>query len=241
LHPVDVLKQIGHALLHIDEYDEDCLITLPNLHIEGLITGSPYVELNKNSYIQFSSGYTAKIDYSGKGWLSGKKNSFTATLYPEGKEKEPIYTIDGQWTDAFTIKDGKGKTVIDTYDPKTTTTTPLTVAALEDQDEMESRRAWKKVADAINKGDMDITAQEKSIIENRQREMRKAEKEENREWDRRFFTRADEFPLFEKLAAKIGEPVNDSLTNGVWVFDQHKASQAKPPPHKEGEALELKK
>jgi hypothetical protein len=120
-------------------------------------------------------------------------------------------------------------------------TTPLTVAALEEQDEMESRRAWKKVADAITKGDMDITAQEKSIIENRQREMRKAEKEENREWERRFFTRADEFPLFEKLAAKIGEPVNDSLTNGVWVFDQDKASQAKPPVRKEGEALELKK
>jgi 5-methylcytosine-specific restriction endonuclease McrBC GTP-binding regulatory subunit McrB len=131
--------------------------------------------------------------------------------------------------------------VIDTYDPKKTKTTPLTVAALEEQDEMESRKAWKKVADAINKGDMDVTAQEQSIIENRQREMRKAEKEQNREWDRRFFTRTDKFPLFEKLAAKIGEPVNDNLTNGVWIFDQDKASQAKLPFRKEGEASELKK
>ncbi|KAF2797411.1 Oxysterol-binding protein [Melanomma pulvis-pyrius CBS 109.77] len=229
------VKQIGHALLHIDEYDEEYLITLPSLHIEGLITGSPYVELNRYSYIHSTSGYTAKIDYSGKGWLSGKKNSFTASLYPEGKEKEPIYIVDGQWTDAFTIKDGKTKAVVDTYDPKKTKTTPLTVASLEEQDEMESRRAWKKVADAITKGDMDKTAYEKSIIENRQRDMRKLEKEEDREWDRRFFTRTDKFPLLEKLAAKIGEQVNDSLTNGVWMFDQDKASQAKPPFRKEGE------
>lgn len=222
-------QQIGHALLHIDAYDEDYLITLPNLHIEGLITGSPYVELNSSSYIQSSSGYTAKISYSGKGWVSGKKNTFTATLYPEGKEKEVLYTADGQWTDCFQIKDAKTKEVVDTYDPNVTKTTPLTVADIKDQDEMESRRAWKKVADAILKGDMDTTSYEKSIIENSQREMRKKEKEENREWERRYFSRTTEFPRFQKLADKIGESVNDNLTNGVWVFDQKKASQAKQP------------
>ncbi|KAF2191207.1 Oxysterol-binding protein [Zopfia rhizophila CBS 207.26] len=228
------VKQIGHAILHIDEYDEDYLITLPSLHIEGLITGSPYVELNRCSYIQSTSGYTAKIDYSGKGWISGKKNSFAAVLYPEGKEKEPIYTVDGQWTDAFTIKDAKTKKVIDTYDPKVTKTTPLIVADIEEQDEMESRRAWKKVADAIAKGDMDTTSYEKSIIENRQREMRKKEKEEGREWERRFFSRTDKFPLFEKLAGKLGEQINDNLTNGVWQFDAEKASESRPPFRKEG-------
>ncbi|KAF2735051.1 oxysterol binding protein-like protein [Polyplosphaeria fusca] len=230
------IKQIGHAVLHIDEYDEDYLITLPALFIESLISGSPYVELSRCSYIQSSSGYTAKVDYSGKGWLSGKKNSFSAVLYPEGKEKEPLYTVDGQWTDKFTIKDAKGKTVVDQYDPSVTKTTPLTVASLEEQDELESRRAWSKVADAIIKGDMDTTSNEKSIIENAQRELRKKEKEEGREWERRFFSRADTSALFEKLAGKLGEPLNDSLTNGVWAFDAEKASQAKPPFHKDGAA-----
>jgi len=98
---------------------------------------------------------------------------------------------------------------------------------------MESRRAWNKVAEAIAKGDMDTTSREKSIIEVRQRELRKLEKEENREWNRRFFTRTDKFPTFEDLASKIGEQVNDNLTNGVWIFDQDKASQAKPPFHPE--------
>jgi hypothetical protein len=224
--------QVGHAILHIDAYDEDYLITLPSLHIEGLITGSPYVELNGSTYIQSTSGYTARIDYSGKGWVSGKKNTFSAVLYPEGKEKDAIYKVDGQWTDTWHVKEGgKSKTIVETFDHKATKTTPLIVAPVEEQDHFETRRAWKKVSDAINKGDMDATSAEKSIIETRQRDMRKEEKEAGREWERKFFTRLDASPRFQRLATKIGEPVNDSQTNGVWVFDQEKANAAKSPFH----------
>lgn len=66
------------------------------------------MELNKSSTITSSTGYVAKIDYSGKGWVTGKKNSFTATLSKEGS-KDILYTIDGQWTDSFSIKEGKSK------------------------------------------------------------------------------------------------------------------------------------
>jgi hypothetical protein len=76
------VRQVGHAVLHLDAYDEDYLITLPSLHIEGLITGSPYVELNKSTYIVSSSGYTSRIDYSGKGWVSGTRNSLSAVVFP---------------------------------------------------------------------------------------------------------------------------------------------------------------
>lgn len=218
-------------MLHLDGFNESYLITLPPLHIEGLITGSPYVELNSSTYIQSSTGYTARIDYSGKGWVSGKKNTFSAILYPEGKEKDVIYKAEGQWNDTFQIKDAKTKTVVDTFDHKTTKTTPLTVAEIEDQDDFETRRAWKKVSDAINSGNMELTSAEKTIIETRQREMRQQEKDEGREWERKFFTRATEYPLFEQLAKKIGESVNDSQTNGVWSFDKQKADTAKSPYH----------
>lgn len=222
------VKQIGHALLHLDKFDEYYLITLPSLHIEGLISGSPYVELNKHTYIQSSTGYTAKIDYSGKGWLSGKKNTFTATMYPEGREKDVLYTVEGQWTDGFTIRDGK-KNVVDTYSAKLLTKTPLKIANLEDQDPMESRRAWLKVAQAIEKGDLNATGIEKTKIEESQRELRRREKEEGREWERRFFTRVNSYPQFEALAKKIGEAIDADKTNGVWKFDQAKAMGGKPP------------
>jgi oxysterol-binding protein-related protein 9/10/11 len=227
------VRQVGHAILHLDKYDEDYLITLPSLHIEGLITGSPYVELNRSSYIVSSSGYTSRIDYSGRGWVSGNKNTLSAVIYPHGKEKDKssyLYSADGSWTDNFTIKNAKTKSAVETYNAKTEPKTPLKVAPVEDQDPLESRRAWQKVAAAIQKGDMNTTAAEKSAIEEQQRALRKKEKEEGREWARRFFKRVDKLPIFDKLIKEVPYgSLEADQTNGIWVFDTEKAKNAKPP------------
>jgi hypothetical protein len=194
--------------------------------------GSPFVELNGSSYIVGSNGYSAKIDYSGAGWLSGSKNTLKATVFPHGKEKsksDHLYIAEGSWTDSFTLKDGK-KNTIDTYNAKKEPKTPLKVAAIAEQDPLETRRAWAKVADAIQQGDMKTTSQEKSVIEESQRALRKKEQSEGREWERVFFSKVNSLEVGEKL---LKEVPNGSLeadqTNGIWVFDQGKATNAKPP------------
>lgn len=226
------VRQVGHAMLHLDKYDEDYLITLPSIHIESLITGSPYVELNKSTYIVGSNGFTSRVDYSGKGWVSGSKNSLSAIMYPHGKEKsksDVLYTAEGSWTDSFTIKDAK-KHGVEKYDAKHEPKTTLQVSPIEQQDPLESRRAWKLVADAILKADMNTTAHEKTIIEEQQRALRKKEASEHREWERRFFSRAKGLPIFEKLVKDVPYgSLEEDQTNGVWVFDQEKAKNAKPP------------
>ncbi|KAF2453278.1 hypothetical protein BDY21DRAFT_327795 [Lineolata rhizophorae] len=228
------VRQIGHAILHLDAYDEDYLITLPSLHIEGLISASPYVELNRASYIVSSTGYTAKVDYSGRGWLSGKKNTFCASLYPsDASPKQPVYTVDGQWTDAFVIRNPKSKDVVDQWDPKATAVTELQVRPVDEQHPLESRRAWRRVADAIARGDMDATAAEKGAIENAQRALRRAERDAGRVWERRFFGRCDDAPLFERLAGGQGAAglppevrgLEAEKTSGVWVFDLEKGER----------------
>lgn len=43
-----VVKQVGHAILRValsGGEEEQYLITLPKLNVEGIIMGSPYVEL----------------------------------------------------------------------------------------------------------------------------------------------------------------------------------------------------
>lgn len=222
------VKQIGHAILHIDAYNEDYLITLPAIHIEGLIYGSPFVELNKSTYITSSSGYVSRIDYTGKGWVSGKKNSFNAFMYPEGKEKDILYSVEGQWNDSFVIRDGTKKTgdLIEKYSGSLSKTTPLTVAPIEQQDPLESLRAWSKVKEAIMKGDLDTTSFEKSKIEVAQRELRKQEAAENREWQRRYFKKLTQDPVFERLAKSIGEKIESDRTGGIWQFDPEKANIA---------------
>lgn len=218
------VKQIGHAVFRIPAYNETYLITLPNLHIEGLIFGSPFVELNDKTYITSSSGFTAKIDYSGKGWLSGKKNSFTATMYPTGKERETLYTITGQWTKTFDIVEGSKKGAsIDTYDAEASPTTPLKIAPVEEQDPMESRRAWQKVAAGIAVGDMDVTGAEKTKIEEFQRELRRKEKAEGRIWERRYFSLVESDPVLNELGPAIGVTPEADKTGGIWRFDESKA------------------
>jgi len=219
------VKQIGHAVYSIPAYGETYLITLPNLHIEGLIFGSPFVELNDKTYITSTSGYTAKIDYSGKGWVSGKKNSFNAVLYPTGKEKDILYTISGQWTKTFDITEGtKGGKIIESYDAEAKPITPLTVAPIEQQDPYESRRAWQKVAEGIAKGDMDLTGAEKTKIEEEQRELRRKEKAEGRTWERRYFSLVQSDPILDRLGPVIGLLPEAEKTGGIWRFDEKKAN-----------------
>lgn len=223
------IKQVGHAILHIDKYNEDYLITLPALHIDGLITGSPYVELDNSTYIVSSSGYTSRIDYSGKGWVTGTKNSFSAVMFPTGKEKEKkeaLYHVDGQWNDHFTIKNA-AKEVVDKYSAAQMTRTPLVVAPIEQQGPLESRRAWKKVADAITAKDMSVTTTEKSLIENKQREMRKQEKEQGSEWQRRFFARKQQSAVLDTLIAHVPhQTAEQDQTDGIWEFTPASATPA---------------
>ena len=61
--------------------------------------------------------------------------------------------------------------------------------------------------------------------------MRRQEREEGREWERRFFSRTDQYPTFDELAKPISEVINADLTNGIWKFDPQKAKEAKPPFH----------
>lgn len=231
-----IVKQIGHAVLRVTLPSgeiESYLITLPGLHIEGLIFGAPFVELDGSSSITSSSGFAAKIDYSGKGWLSGKKNTIVATVHPIGKEKEVLYNATGQWNKTFEIYAGPAKTnskstLVTTYDTVNTPQANLEVAPIEKQHPLESRRAWARVAEAIQKGDMDATGIEKGKIEQAQRNMRAKERDEGRTWERQYFTAVQgQDPVLAKLGKAAGVPLDGDKdkTGGVWRFDKAKADK----------------
>ncbi len=184
-----------------------------------------------------SSGFTAKIDYSGKGWLSGKKNSLIATLYPTGKEKDVLFNATGQWTKGFSIYSGPAKhnsqdSLVDTWDPATTPTSRLEIAAIESQHPLESRRAWSKVAAGIATGDLDLVSHEKSKIENAQRELRSKEKTEGRMWQRRYFAVLPGDDALSNLGPGVGVPEHGDAdkTGGLWRFDEAKAIKVRAEP-----------
>lgn len=111
---------------------------------------------------------------------------------------------------------------VETYNARTANVTPLTIAPLEEQGSLESRRAWSKVQSAIVNGDLETTSAEKTKIENEQRELRKKENDEGREWERRYFTRVTEDPVLVALGDKSGVVLEPEKTGGIWTFDNKK-------------------
>lgn len=227
------INQIGHAVLHIDKFDEDYLIPLPNVKVKGLLSGTPYPELHGTYNITSSTGFTSEIDFSGKGLFSGKKNSFHASLYRSEDKKHLLYTVEGQWNDTFTFHDVANKQDIETFDTNAEQAAPLDVADLSQQDPWESRKAWAGVIDALNRGDMQGTSDAKSRVEEAQRRLRKEEGSKGVQWQQAFFSKTDDDPLFDKLAASTGEKLQADTTVGVWKFDRQKAQNAKKPYHGE--------
>ena len=217
----------GAAVLHLDQYDEDYSIQLPSFHLEGLIPPPPIPEIdNKPVYIQSSSGFTAKVDFSGKGWFRGKKNSFSAILYATENPLNILYTLEGQWSECFTVKDSQANRELEIFDTNTPISS-LILPPLDEQDPLESRRAWSKVISGINSRNMSVVNQEKSKIEVEQRQLRKEEKAEGREWPRRYFKQVQEDPRVERLLAKVGEKLEPDQTGGIWQWDEEKYRKTK--------------
>jgi hypothetical protein len=217
-----VVKQTGHAQLVIqlpDNTTETYYITLPDLKIQGLLSFAPYVELDKTTYIVSTTGYLATIDYSGKGWVSGSKNSFTATL---AHEKTPLYKISGQWTgeSKLTSLANSAQKDVPFWNAKANNPSHILVSPVENQLPWESRYVWQKVASAIEKSDVETAGRYKSAIEIGQRKMREEEAEKGETWKQRFFTWVDNdvvaTGLRAELAALTGSPVVGNV--GSWMY-----------------------
>lgn len=168
-----IVKQLGHAILTVTlpTTVEEYLITLPRLRIDGLWYGSPYIELVDNSCLVGSTGWVGVVEYKGKGYFSGKSHSFKATLSPPGvsagdKDKNGsngTYVVEGLWHE--TSKFTKGKGVGKVFHDVTGTKEKVTVRAVAEQSEWESRKLWEAVAKGIREGDFESASREKGKIE----------------------------------------------------------------------------
>ncbi|KAI7523853.1 Oxysterol-binding protein, partial [Hortaea werneckii] len=222
------IQQIGHAIMHIDGFDEDYLIPLPNVKVKGILTGGPYPELGGTYHIVSSTGYVAEIDFTGKGALGmgGSKNHVAAHVYEpdDSKRKKALYTAEGSWSESFVVKDGDGKQV-DSYDVSSAPSSEFRTALLDHQDAWESRKAWHPVIDSIHSGNMQGVADNKSVLENAQREMRKQSDTSEEAWEAVFFNKQKDNEVAQKLLSVVGESFDPKETCGAWKFDAQGAAK----------------
>jgi len=226
------IQQIGHAVLHIDEYDEDYLIPLPNVRVKGVLTGEPYPELHDSYTIVSSSGFVAEVDFTGKGLLgmSGKKNHVEAAIYrsDDTKRAHALFTAGGSWSEGFNLLDSNEKE-LDSYDVAAAPTTDFRTQPLTDQDPWESRKAWHGVIQGLHSGNMQAVADHKSSLENTQRELRKHAETSEDKWQPLFFRSEKQDEVAEKLLSMIGESFDLASTCGAWRFDATRAASMQSP------------
>ncbi|TKA78757.1 hypothetical protein B0A55_04135 [Friedmanniomyces simplex] len=226
------IQQIGHAVMHLDEHDEDYLIPLPNVKVKGILTGGPYPELHGTYSIVSSTGYIAEVDFTGKGFMGmgGKKNGLHAAIYKadDKKRKDALFTAEGSWSESFEMKDASGK-VIDTCDVGSAPATDFTAPPLDQQDPWESRKAWNGVIESIHTGNMQGVADSKNKLESAQRDMRKQPGTSEESWEAVFFRKHGSHPVAEKLMASSGQRLDPESTCGVWRFDLEGAAKRERP------------
>jgi hypothetical protein len=220
------IQQIGHAVLHIDKYDEDYLIPLPNIKVKGVLTGSPYPELNGHYSLVSSSGFVAEVNFTGKTMLgfSGSRNHVMAKVFEtaDAKRSRALYTAEGTWSESFTITSANG-ILLETYDVASAPVTPCRTADLADQDPWESRKAWSGVISSIAKGDMQGVATHKSKLEEAQRQLRKKLETSEANWEPLFFQMVEGSPVAERLLSVVGQKLDPEGTRGIWKFIGEKA------------------
>lgn len=227
------VRQVGHAIVRVDAYDEEYLIPLPDIKVRGFLSGRLYPEITDTYHIVGSNGYAAEIRFEGQGlmgWALGgfgagsgsgaRRNAFSARVFATAAPDMALYTVDGVWSEGWTTRDVRAVadpkkhaeqgTVIETYavDAPENAPAPIRLPPRHAQDPWESRRAWAGVLDGLATGDLRQTVAEKSKIEQAQRRMRAQEAAAGSTWQPLFF-RADGHGAaaaaasFRRLAAEI--------------------------------------
>lgn len=226
------IKQKGYAILHVDKFDEDYLIPLPEVKVKGVLTGTPYPELTGVYRLVCSSGYVAEIEFEGKGLLGGgNKNGFEAKIFHTDAPSQVLYSVHGTWNNEFTVHDTAADVDIETYHVMTEPTAHITVPPTSQQDPWESRCAWAVVLSALESSNMQGVVDAKTKIEQGQRDMREAEEKSGSAFSTMFFSRVAQIPAYDRLSGIIDTYTEIEPEGGMWKVDHDTAAAPRRPFH----------
>lgn len=229
------VRQLGHAVVHIDRFDEDYLVPLPDVTVHGFLAGRVYPDMVGATYsIVASSGFVSELRFAGAGLFRGRRNAFGARMYHrDDPARQTLYEVDGVWSEGWTVRDGRTGAVVETYavDAPENGPAPMDVRPVGEQDAWESRRAWAGVLDALERGNFHETVQEKTKVEQAQRRMRAQEAQRGHVWQPLFFRSmpGQDHAVFHRLAAGTPWKLHDDRTQGVWRVDEAKLAAAQRP------------
>ncbi|PKK64014.1 Oxysterol-binding protein [Rhizophagus irregularis] len=169
-------------------------IAMPNVYARGILFGRMVLELGDNSTVRCEKNdLICELEFRTKGFFTGAYNSIYGKIKRESTG-ESLYEITGKWSDIMYIKDlrtGHKEVLFNVHESKIY---PKIVAPEEEQEENESRRLWSKVTSSLIGRNLDLATEEKTLIEDKQRNEAKLREAEGIDWrPRYFFCENDEY------------------------------------------------
>ncbi|KAK4191771.1 hypothetical protein QBC35DRAFT_554579 [Podospora australis] len=181
----------GIAILTIQNRGKDptkgerYIITQPNMYARGILFGKMKYELGDHSYVRCpETGLVADVEFKTKGWVSGTYNAIGGTIRNE-ITGEALYELSGLWSEEMFIKNLKEMFF---NARKVKASAPLS-RPLEEQDERESQKLWFRTAQAVKERNHELATEEKTKIEDMQREEAAKRANDGVEWHPRLFRR----------------------------------------------------
>ncbi|KAF2685817.1 hypothetical protein K458DRAFT_417021 [Lentithecium fluviatile CBS 122367] len=188
--------------------DEEYQLTHPAAYLGGLLRGSLSVSVADSCYVTCAKTKIKVIlEYMEEGWLGRSQNkvqgvifkydpdSDTKTKIKEVADKDVLARVEGSWQDKVYYTLGsqpfaKSSEKILLIDLNPLFPMPKNIPPLEEQLPNESRKFWDNVTSAIVNKQYGLATTLKQEIEEKQRAKAAERKNENREWQPRFFTGA---------------------------------------------------
>ncbi|KAF4637045.1 hypothetical protein G7Y89_g1046 [Cudoniella acicularis] len=166
---------------------ERYIISQPNMYARGILFGKMKYELGDHSFVRCPElGLSADVEFKTKGYFGGTYNAIGGTIKND-KTGEILYELSGMWTNEMWIKDMKTGQKELIFDATHAKHTPPLARPIEEQEERESQRLWFKTAQAVKERNHEVATDEKTKIEDMQRDEAARRAEDGVEWHPRLF------------------------------------------------------
>lgn len=164
------------------------------MYARGILFGKMKYELGDHSFVRCPElGLTADIEFKTKGWVGGTYNAIGGTVKNE-HTGEVLYELSGLWSEEMTIKNVKtGQKDMFFNALRAKPSSPL-VRPIEEQEARESQRLWQRTARAVKERNHELATDEKTKVEDMQREEAAARAQDGVEWTPRLFRRVSGGP-----------------------------------------------
>ncbi|KXJ91455.1 hypothetical protein Micbo1qcDRAFT_119321 [Microdochium bolleyi] len=188
---------------------EQYWLTQPNMYARGILFGQMKYELGDVSIVKCPElGLSAEVEFKTKGWVSGTYNSIGGTIKND-ETGEALFELSGLWSEEMYVKDlrtGKREMF---FDATRSRPSKPRIRPVEEQEESESVRLWQRTAQAVKEKNHEVATDEKTKIEEAQRQEAARRQAEGIEWQPKLFRRVRDGPGGDEA----------ELSDLEWIID----------------------